>query len=88
MSTGNTGATGDLTNIYGYLQGPKGDPGKDADPVSYQVVGVMVQEQLLQNPDLIGPTGATGPIGFTGPQGIQGIRGDTGPLGPIGYQGV
>ena len=28
MSTGNTGATGDLTNIYGYLQGPKGDPGK------------------------------------------------------------
>ena len=54
-----TGATGELTNLYGYLMGSQGPPGKDADPVNYSVVGTMVQEQLLQNPALIGPTGST-----------------------------
>ena len=84
MSTGSTGATGSLTNLYGYLQGPQGPPGAAADPVNYTVVGTMVQEQLLQNPAFVGPTGPTGFMGFTGSTGTIGY---TGPVGPTGLTG-
>ena len=86
MSTGNTGTS----SIFQYIQGPAGPPGADAEPVNYQVVGTMIENQLLQNPALIGPTGSTGPWGPTGSQGIQGIQGPTGTQGiqgPIGVQG-
>jgi hypothetical protein len=79
----NTGSTG--SSMLQYIQGPKGDPGQNADPVSYVVVGAMVQEQLLQNPSFVGPTGPLGIVGSTGPTGSSG---PTGPIGPTGIDGL
>ena len=88
MSTGNTGSS-----LLQYIVGPQGPPGQDGEAVNYTVVGTMIENQLLQNPALIGPTGSTGPVGATGSQGLkgdlgeQGWTGAQGPQGPIGVQG-
>ena len=49
-----------------YIVGPRGPAGLDADPIDYNVVKVMVQEALLQNPEFIGPSGPIGHTGYTG----------------------
>lgn len=78
------------------LQGPKGDPGPQGKPFTYDD---FTQEQLeaLKGPKgdrgeqgPVGPPGPKGDDGQAGPKGdtgLQGLTGPTGPAGPIGPKG-
>jgi hypothetical protein len=48
----------------------------------------VTNEDFIEFPVSVGPTGATGPTGPTGPTGATGSTGATGPQGPAGADGV
>ena len=75
------------------LQGPKGDPGPQGKPFTYDD---FTQEQLeaLKGPKgdrgeqgPVGPKGDAGPAGPKGDTGLQGLTGPIGSTGPIGPAG-
>jgi hypothetical protein len=70
------------------LQGPQGPPGRDAEPVSADVIAKAVAEYLAAHPPAAGRDGKDGERGADGTNGIDGAVGPMGPQGAKGLDGI